>query len=77
MYHYGICTVSDKELFGKQCAALEKHIPGLEKKEFLHDVDDSLIQIYEKGAARILVHNSENVGALYIDSEIDLDQFFK
>ena len=75
-YTYNICTVPDKTLFYKQCAALEKHIPNLKKLDFLHDVDDSLIQLYEKDGQSIKVCNSEYVGALYIKSNIDLDKFF-
>jgi len=76
MYHYTICDVPDEELFHKQCKALEKHIPSLKKENLLHDVDDSLTQVYKKDDAKISVHNSKYVGALYIDSEIELEQFF-
>lgn len=77
MFNYTICNEPDKELFEKQCHALEKHIPSLIKKHLLHDVDDSMTQIYQKDGARILVHNSYYIGALYIESEIELTQFFK
>lgn len=75
-YTYNICTVPDKTLFYKQCAALEKHIPNLKKLDFLHDVDDSLIQLYEKDGQSIKVCNCEYIGALYVDSEFDLKPFF-
>lgn len=77
MFRYTICTEPEEELFGKQCLALEKHIPGLKKQDCLQDVDGSSTQIYEKDGAKILVHNSYYIGALYVDSEIDLTQFFK
>lgn len=77
MYHYTICNMPDEELFYKQCAALEKNIPGLEKEPLLEDVDGSLTQLYKKEEKEIAVHNSEYVGALYIDSEIELTQYFK
>lgn len=77
MYHYTICNVPDEELFYKQCAALEKNVPDLEKDSLLEDVDGSLTQIYRKEEKEISVHNSEYIGALYIDSEIELTQFFQ
>lgn len=77
MFHYTICNMPDEEIFNKQCLALEKKVPSLIKKDLLEDVDGSLTQIYEKGGRKIIVHNSEYVGALYIDSEIELEQFFK
>ena len=46
-YEYNICTAADKEIFDKQCAALEKHIPGIERSDMLTDVDGSQTQIYE------------------------------
>ena len=77
MYSYTICNQPDSKLFEKQCHALEKHIPDLSKGDLLEDVDGSQIQVYAKDGAKILVHNSEYVGVLYIESEIELKQFFK
>ncbi len=77
MYHYTICNIPDEELFYKQCAALEQNVPDLEKDLLLKDVDGSLTQIYKKSEKEISVHNSEYIGALYIDSEIELTQFFQ
>ena len=44
MFDYTICNYSDIELFSKQCAALEKCIPGLQKGMTLEDVDGSVSQ---------------------------------
>ncbi|WMI81837.1 hypothetical protein [Anaerotignum sp. MB30-C6] len=76
MYHYTICNMPDEEIFFKQCSALEKNVPNLVKKDLLEDVDGSLTQIYEKDGSKITVHNSEYIGALYVESEIELEQFF-
>ena len=76
MFHYSICSEPDRRLFQKQCEALEKHIPELTKGELLRDVDDSLVQLYSKDGMRLRVHNSEYVGALYIESEFDLRTYF-
>lgn len=77
MFNYTICNEPDAVLFGRQCKALENNISEIVKRDLLHDVDDSLTQIYEKDGARIVVHNSQYIGALFIESEIELTQFFK
>lgn len=77
MYQYTICDQPDKEIFVKQCTALEKHIPGLCLKEYLHDVDDSEIKIYELNNQTIEVRNTYYLGGVFIDSEIQLEPFFK
>ncbi len=74
---YGVCNQFDNEIFIKQCKALEKRIPALEKQELLHDVDDSKTQIYKLGCAQISVHNSRYLNEVYIESGIDLTKFFK
>ena len=74
-YEYNICTAADKEIFEKQCAALEKHIPGIERFDMLTDVDGSQTQIYE--LKKIIVHNSYYIDAVYIDSEVELTEYFK
>lgn len=76
MYDYNICTVADRELFKKQCLAIEKHIPNLTKKELLEDVDGTLVQIYISSNGEITVKNDEQVDALYIISDFDLVPYF-
>lgn len=76
MYDYSICTEPDEELFAKQCKALEKNIAGIEKVDYLEDVDGSQFQIYKKDGKKIVVKNSYYIGALFIESEIELTQFF-
>lgn len=76
MFHYNICTEADKEIFSKQCRALEKHIPAIEKGNLLNDVDGSETQHYTVNGKTITVHNSNYVGAVYIDSDIELEGYF-
>lgn len=76
MYNYNICTEADKNIFLKQCKALEKNIPAIAKKEKITDVDGSETQIYTVGDNRITVHNSFYIGAVYIESEIELESYF-
>ncbi|HZJ78821.1 MAG TPA: hypothetical protein VFD52_08495 [Clostridia bacterium] len=75
-YDYNIAGFVDHDLFNKQCKALEKHIPGIEKGEYVKDVDESEIQIYYVNDEKIVVHNSHYIGAIFIKSNVDLDLYF-
>lgn len=77
MFHYDICTVADDDVFNKQCKALETHIPNIRKDDLLEDVDGSSTQIYYVGDNKISVHNSKYIDAVYVDSEIELKQYFQ
>lgn len=76
MFSYQICNRPDDNIFARQCAALEKRIPGLSKREILHDVDGSKFQGYEKNGQTITVKKDVAVGTIEIDSEFDIDPFF-
>ena len=76
-YEYEICNDCDEEIFRKQCLALEKHIPGLEKGRFLTDVDGTLIQLYFLDGKKIRVTNDCTIGSVSVESEIELKRFFE
>lgn len=75
-YDYTICTEFDEDIFNRQCKALEQHIHGIKKGLFLHDVDNSKLQYYDIGGKELRVVNDFQIGAVYIDSDIELRQFF-
>lgn len=77
MLHHNICIEPDKNIFDKQCVALEKHIPNIVKSDLLTDVDSSETQIYTVNDKRIIVHNSYYIGAVYVGLEIELERYFK
>lgn len=77
MYHYSICTIADEVIFQKQCRALETHLPHLVKDELLEDVDGSLTQRYWLDRKTITVHNSNYIDAIYVDSEVELESYFR
>ena len=77
MFHYSICNIADESVFQKQCKALEKFVPQIRKEELLHDVDGSLTQLYSADGKLISVHNSKYIESVYVDSEIELNQYFK
>ena len=76
-FYYLICDAPDKNLFTRQCNALEQHIPDLEKDPILEDVDGSLLQIYHHEFGQIRVSNSHFYGELSVESDFDLLQYFK
>lgn len=76
MHKYYICNMADFDIYQKQCAALEKHIPELVKVEELHDVDDSRYMLYQLKEYKITVKNSFYMDAVYVESEIPLEPFF-
>lgn len=76
MYNYTICNVFDKDIFERQCNALEKNIPELKKVSLTEDVDGSQMQQYEfQNGKQIKVENNALFGVL-IDSEIPLEKYF-
>lgn len=77
MYHYSICNVADEVIFQKQCRALETHLPHLVKDELLEDVDGSLMRRYWLDGKTITVHNSNYIDAIYVDSEVELEPYFR
>lgn len=76
MFEYSICNQPDHKIFQLQCVALEKHIPGIAKGELLNDVDGSQTQLYTVDQKRISVHNSYYIGSVFVESEIELEQYF-
>lgn len=75
-YEYNICNEFDSKIFRKQCAALESYIPKLEKKGFQEDVDGSEYQFYSLNGQEVVVKNSFYIGAVYIQSNVDLTAYF-
>lgn len=71
-----ICNVADEEVYKKQCAAIEKHIPGIKKQEELVDVDGSKIQRYSYNGERIVVINSIDENELIVKSTEDIKRYF-
>jgi len=76
-HEYMIYTIANEDVYHKQCAALEMHIPSLRKLEELHDVDDSRIQRYELNGKRIRVLNDLQLNAVHVESEIPLEVYFQ
>lgn len=73
MYSYTVAKAASEKEFEKVCRLIESHFKGISKDKILEDVDGSSIQIYHKGKASIKVFNDYEVDAVYVDSEIELN----
>lgn len=73
MYKYNIHKNADEEKFNSVCNKIESTVEGLHKEETIMEVDGSAIQIYKKNGKSIKVFNDYEVDAVYIDSEINID----
>lgn len=76
MFEYTIKKAYDTEAFQKQCRLLVKHMPGLVDVRYLMDVDESEVQIYDFGGKRIKIVNDAEIDAVYIESEVNLEEYF-
>jgi len=77
MHEYIINNAPDESIYYNQCAALEKHIPGLVKLDELQDVDGSRLQKYLFEGSTIRVYNDKYINAVHIGSDIPLEPFFE
>ena len=76
-YEYMISIVADKEIYYKQCAALEIQIPGLQKLRELHDVDGGIYQYYQYEGKNICVLYDRYLNDVHIKSEIPLELYLE
>ena len=72
MYSYNICNQPDNKLFQKSVNKL-KNIPNMKYINTLKDVDDSLIAKFTCRNGNVFIKNDEIVGALYIESDKDIE----
>lgn len=77
MYTYNIAKNPDNKAFKNTCAQIESKMSDLKKEKLLIDVDGSVIQIYRSPTGKITIFNDYLVGAVYVDSEIDLGDVLK
>ncbi|OAB25247.1 hypothetical protein PMSD_28090 [Paenibacillus macquariensis subsp. defensor] len=73
MYAYDVCNQTDRELFVK-CLEKFKRIKDFNLEgDVLEDVDGSQLAIFMYQGSRVLLKNDEQVGALYIESEKNIE----
>lgn len=75
MFSYNVYEEANNAEFEKACNLIEKHFL-VEKQLPLIDVDGSIIQEYISDNGVIKVFNDYEVGAVYIDSDLKLNDIF-
>lgn len=75
-YDYTVHTEASNSAFKNACIRIEKYCPDCKKERLLVDVDGSLLQNYSLGRKTICVQNDYYVDAVYVQSDIPLDELF-
>ena len=75
MFSYNIFKEASNEEFDKACKSIENSL-DIKKAPPIIDVDGSTIQIYSSGSRKIKIYNDYEVDAVYIDSDIELNNLF-
>lgn len=73
LFDYNIYPDNSAEKFKATCEKIESTILGLKKKDLLIDVDGTTIQVYEKDKKKIIVFDDYDIGAVFVKSDIALD----
>jgi len=73
-YHYNIYPDANESIYYAQKQILSG-IPEIVVEKELHDVDDSRIQIYFLDGKKIKLICSTDVGAVYMDTDIDVASY--
>ena len=76
-YDYTVYPDNNPKKFKEICGIIEKAYPKAEKKKLLIDVDGSTIQTYTVQGKDIDIYDDYDVGAVYVQSEIDLGAIFE
>lgn len=74
MFSYNISKNADQGAFFNTCSLIESKVKDIKKEKLLEDVDGTQIQIYTTPNGKIKVFNDYEVGAVYVDSEKDLNK---
>ena len=72
MYDCTLCRDNSPDAFDKACEIIDKAFPNAQKCKLLIDVDGSTYQAYTVNGAKITILDDYDVGAVYIQADIDL-----
>ena len=76
-YSYNIAREFDTEAFWRVVTKLDEILPDNTEQKFIEDfLDGSLLKIYRIEGRVIRVDCDWDIGAVFIDSEINLDAVF-
>ena len=76
MFDYNIYANNSVEKFKEACKKIEEFFPDARKDQLLIDVDGTMIQNYTENSNNITVYNDYEIGAVFIESEVDLNKLF-
>lgn len=76
VYSYTVSKNASENAFERSCKVIESSIKGISKGKTVVDVDGSSIKVYQNNGAKIKVCNDYEVDAVYVDSEIELNDIF-
>ena len=76
-FEYNVFFDNSPKEFKAACLRIEEKHPEAEKRKMLVDVDGSTIQIYCISGKEIFVFDDYEVGAVYVESDYNLDDIFK
>ena len=71
-YHYTISKENSFKKFKETCAVLDVECALYEKKPLVVDVDGSTVQLYKRGTSRVVVIDDYDIGAVVVNSDIEL-----
>lgn len=74
LFDYNIYPSNSVGKFKATCKKIESNILGLKKEDLLIDVDGTTIQVYEKDEKKIIVFDDYDIGAVFVKSDIALDE---
>lgn len=75
-YDYNVFPDNSVEKFKSTCKKIEEVFPNSIKRELLVDVDGTTIQTYTENGKDIDVFDDYDVGAVFVKSEIELNEIF-
>ena len=75
-FDYTINPENSPVKFKEACKKIDVNFPEFVKEQLLVDVDGSTIQLYVHENKNVAVYDDYDVGAVYVQSEIDLGNIF-
>ena len=73
MYSYNISKEVDEIAFQDACRLIGENVQGICETYCLEDVDGTQIQVYKTSNGEITIFNDYEVGAVYANSDLNLD----
>ena len=76
MFEYNIHNENSTDIFKETCDKVENAFPNAKKSRVFVDVDGSTIQTFTQDGKDIDIFDDYDVGAVFIKSEIELNNIF-